>query len=428
MDTQNNKFDNGIYIYNIDGDYYWIRISDKNAENFYVQDKEYYDSDTNYINNIKAEIRITTKKYNELVNKINIKVKYLKDLKKESKERKEFNELVFKLEKRPTFGELADLEKKGVLDQNETKISEKKKEMMKIGYERRIKLKDTKEELNELRDELKDKKEELDELKDDLKHELEKLDEWIHMKDIKSVEEMKKYLQTEVQWEVNNFEELLQGDAEIYKLREENKTKIFKDSDDETTKINKVEAWVKKYFNFFYRSQKGLIEPENLNNTFNTIFKRIYSKTPPVSSDIPSSVNLYSLSDSESDLSDLTDSNDSNDGDNIYTAIKNEKKEQERIKLKEIDKMYEQLQSKKQLQSERDNLTENEKKEQEQIMLKEIDKMYEQLQSKKQVQSLKGGRRRKKVVSCRKKVVSRRRKVVSRRKKGKKNKSKKMKR
>ena len=67
-------------------------------------------------------------------------------------------------------------------------------------------------------------------------------------------------------------------------------------------------------------------------------------------------------------------------------------------------------------------------REQEQIMLKEIDKMYEQLQSKKQVQSLKGGRRRKKVVSCRKKVVSRRRKVVSRRKKGKKNKSKKMKR
>ena len=265
---------------------------------------------------------------------------------------------------------------------------------MKIGYERRKKKIDTKEDLNELRDDLNDKKEELDELKDDLKHELEKLDEkeWSDMKNIKSVEEMKKYLQTEVAWGLENFEELLQGDAEIYKLREENKTKIFKDSDNETTKINKLETWVKKYFNFFYRSQKGLIEPENLNNTFNTIFERISSETPSVSSEMPSSVNLSSLS-------------DSNDGD---------KKEQEQIKLKEIDKMYEQLQSKKQLQSERDNLTENEKKEQEQIMLKEIDKMYEQLQSKKQVQSLKGG--------------SRRKKVVTRRKKGKKNKSKKMKR
>jgi hypothetical protein len=123
MNPQNNKLDKVIPIYNIDGNYYWIRISDKNAENIYVQYKEYYDSDTNYINNIKAEIIITRKKYNELVNKINIKVKELKDLQEESKERKEFKELVFKLEKRPTYGELADLEKKGVLDQNETKIS-----------------------------------------------------------------------------------------------------------------------------------------------------------------------------------------------------------------------------------------------------------------------------------------------------------------
>ena len=127
MNTQNNKLDKVIPIYNIDGNYYWIRISDKNAENFYVRDKEYYDSDTNYINNIRAEIIITRKKYNELVNKINIKVKELKDLQEKSKERNEFQELVFKLEKRPTYGELADLEKKGVLDQNETKISEKKK-------------------------------------------------------------------------------------------------------------------------------------------------------------------------------------------------------------------------------------------------------------------------------------------------------------
>lgn len=184
------------------------------------------------------------------------------------------------------------------------------------------------------------------------------MDDILFIKDMKTLNDVKRFIRTDKNLTLSSIQDLLQGDSEIYKLSKENTNNIFVAGDNEYTKLSKLSSIMRDGINYLANEAK---DPD-------------YSDLKYREKHNPSALTQ---------------------ADTIILSSPEYKVKHNPSALTYYDEEY--------IKKNKDRI--------------ELYKMIEKLQPKKQVQSLnilKGG--------------SRRRKVVTRRKKGKKNKSKKMKR